>query len=184
MYLWNLRKVWFFLSLVPYFFLFWCWDSIWSGDFSLNIYDFQLKWDVKSELQRVRLNSDDLYEIIDLFQENWDNTKYKDSLLVAEKFSQWLWVNAFAQDNLDNLINQWLWISNIEKTQLLLKKNQKNVNIVLVEYDIVSWLISELPVLYVSQLFMPVDDNIVLLSFITEDKSSRLAMSKVFKNVE
>ena len=103
---------------------------------------------------------------MDLYQEVWDNSEYRDSLLIAEKHAQWLWANAFAVDNLDTLENQWLSLSNIKKTQIRLEKYWEEINAVLVEYEITQWLINEIPVLYVSQLFVPNGETMVLMSFI------------------
>jgi len=161
-----------------------CWDSLtWGHSFSSNIYWFDLEYNGNIELERVKLKADDLNEIIDLYQEIWENIDYRDSLLVAEKYAQWLWPNAFAQDNIDTLKDQWLTISNEKKTQIKLAKDKNKINLVLVEYEITKWLIDGIPLLYVSQLFVPSGENIVLMSFITEDKSSHLSASNMFKNI-
>ena len=76
---------------------------------------------------------DDLDEIIDLYQEVWDNVWYRDSLLVAGKYAQWLWVNAFAQSNLNTLYDYDLTIENIQKTQINIKDKNQNTNAVLLE---------------------------------------------------
>ena len=104
--------------------------------------------------------------------------------LIAEKYAQWLWANAFAQDNLDMLVDQWLTIEGIQKTQVWLHKYWDKVNAVLVEYTITEWLIDELPLLYVSQLFIPKDNDIILMSFVTENKSSHLSAVNMFKNIK
>ena len=167
------------------FLLSWCWNS-WSKTvgFSENIYWYDLDYNWNIQLERVGLKTDDLEEIVDLFQEVWDDVWYRDSLLIAERYAQWLWVNAFAQDNLDTLQSQWLTLSNIQKTQIWLEKNWKNNNGVLIEYEITNWLIENIPVLYVSQLFVPKGDDIILMSYITEDKSSSLSASQMFKNIK
>lgn len=173
--------MWFFVS----FLLSWC-GSSWSGssNFSENIFWYDLDYNGNVKLERVWLNSDDLDEIVDLFQEVWDNVWYRDSLLIAEKYAQWLWANAFAQDNLDSLQEQWLALSGIQKTQIWLKDSWKKIIGVLVEYEITQWLVSEIPLLYVSQLFIPRGDNMVLMSFITEDQSSHLSALDMFKNIK
>ncbi len=167
------------------FSLSWCWSSwTWSSDSSVNVYWFRLEHDKNINLEKVSLRTDDLDEIIDLYQEVWDNSEYRDSLLIAEKFAQWLWANAFAQDNLDMLQEQWLTLSNIQKTQISLNRYGEKINAVLVEYTITEWLISDLPMLYVSQLFIPKDNDIILMSFITEEKSSHLSALDMFKNIK
>lgn len=184
----NLRRKLSFLSWFLFLFLAcvllsWCWwDDNWSGGFSLNVYWFYLNYGWGNGLERVALKTDDLDDIIDLYQEPWDNSDFKDSLLIAEKYSE-LWVNAFSQSNLDNLKEQWLTLSNIKRTQIWLKKYWKDINAVLVEYDIDEWFINEIPVLFVSQLFIPNGNNIVLMSFVTENKSSRSGASNMFKNI-
>jgi hypothetical protein len=165
------------------FLLIWCWSS-WGDSFSINEYGFELNYDWKVKLEKIQLKADDMEEIIDLFQEVGEDLVYRDSLLIAEKYSQWLWTNAFTQDNLDALEDQWLTLSNIEKTQIWFEKNWEKINAVLVEYEITKWLINDIPLLYVSQLFVPNEENIVLMSFITEDKSSRLSASRMFKNIK
>jgi len=173
--------MWFLVS----FLLSWCWSSWYkSASFSENIYwyDLDYNWDI--QLERVWLKTDDLDEIVDLFQEVWDDVWYRDSLLIAERYAQWLWVNAFAQDNLDTLQSQWLVLSDIQKTQIWFGKNWKNSNSVLIEYEITNWLIDDIPVLYISQLFVPKGDDIILMSYITEDKSSCLSASQMFKNIK
>lgn len=162
----------------------WCWGSwTWDNDFSITKYWFNLNYNWTVDLEKVQLKTDDLDEIIDLYQEAWDDLKYRDSLLIAEKFAQWLWANALAQDNLNTLEKQWLKISNIKKTQIWLKKYWESINTVLIEYEITEWLINDIPLLYVSQLFIPNDKNIILMSFITEDKYSRSSASNMFKNI-
>ena len=167
------------------FFLAWCWNSwVWNNNFHINAYWFKLEYSWESELERVNLKTDDLDEIVDLYQEIWDNSEYKDSLLIAEKFAQWLWANAFAQDNLEALEDQWLTLSNIKKTQIWLEKYWKNINAVLVEYEITQWLTNDVPLLYVSQLFVPNNNSIILMSFISESKSSSVSASNMFKNIK
>ena len=113
----------------------------------------------------------------------WDNVWYRDSLLVAGKYAQWLWVNAFAQDNLDTLESQWLTISDIKKTQIKLERKTNNVDAVLVDYKISEWLIDTIPLLYVSQLFIQDGSNIKLVSFVTEDSSSHTSAVKMLKSI-
>ena len=130
------------------------------------------------------LKNDDLDEILDLYQEVWDDVWFKDSLLIAEKYAQWLWANAFAQDNIETLQNQWLILSNIQKTQIWLVEGWKRITGVLVEYEITEWLMSDFPLLYVSQLFIPRKDKMIFMSFITEDKTSHLNALNMFKNIK
>ena len=166
-------------------FLYWCWDSwAWNGNISLDIYWFNFEYAGSVDLEKVPLKTDDLDEIIDLYQEVWNNSEYKDSLLIAEKFAQWLWVNTFAQENLDTLEEQWLTIDDVQKTQILLNKYWEKINTVLVEYKISGWLISDLPLLYVSQLFVPKNKDMIVMSFITEKKSSHTNASNMFKNIK
>ena len=175
------------LGFVVCLFLNWCWNSWdWSSDSSVSIYWFDLEYDKNINLEKVHLMTDDLDEIVDLYQEVWEssNSEYRDSLLIAEKYAQWLWANAFAQDNLDMLVDQWLTIEGIQKTQVWLHKYWDKVNAVLVEYTITEWLIDELPLLYVSQLFIPKDNDIILMSFVTENKSSHLSAVNMFKNIK
>ncbi len=170
---------------IIYFSLAWCWNSEnWNGSFSTSIYWFDLNYNWKTKFERVALKNDDINSIIDLFQEVWDWTEFKDSLLIAEKYSQWLWVNAFLEENLDTLRSQWLIPENIQKKQITLNKYWENLNAVLVEYDIDEWFIEEIPKLYFSQFFMPNDNNIVMMSFITENENSRLSASNMFKNIK
>jgi len=166
------------------FVLCWC-GSDWGGEgkyvTSVAWYSLMYNWNV--DLWKVALKTDDLNEIISLYQEVWDNVWYRDSLLIAEKYSQWLWVNAFAQDNLDTLEKQWLTLSDVKKTQITLKKKSENINAVLVDYKIMEWFIEEVPLLYVSQLFIPDGYNIELVSFITEDSSSHSSAVNMLKNI-
>lgn len=181
----NIKLFWILFVIFACFSLVWCWDSwTWSDGFYINENWFDLYYDWNVELEKVRLKTDDLDEITDLFQEIWDDLDYRDSLLIATKYNQWLWANAFAQDNLDTLVKQWLTLSNINKTQIWFKKAWEDINAVLVEYEITKWLIADIPLLYVSQLFVPKDYDMVLMSYITEDKQSHLNASKMFKNIK
>lgn len=168
------------LLILPCFLLFGCWSS-WSewGLSNINVAGYSLSLDNSLRLERLQLNEEDSYEIVGLYQEI-GNSDYKDSLLVAEKYSQWYWVNAFAQDNLDVLEAQWLTLSNINRIQL---SKGEIKNWVIVEYEIIEWFIREVPILYVSQLFVPNWDNIVMFSFITEERSKRTSATKMFKNI-
>ena len=182
--IWKIRLIlfWSAISLFACLFLAWCWNSS-SETSQITVGWFNLVYKGKIKLEKIPLTTDDLDEIIDLYQEVWEETGFKDSLLIAENYSQWLGINAFAQDNLDILKERWLSLSKVNKFQIPLKDSGKNVNAVLVEYEIISWLLEELPVLYVSQLFVPNDNDVVLMSFITEDKRSRSDASTMFKNL-
>ena len=175
-----LPVIWFLVC----FMLIWCWDS-WNGNnrtiIDLSWYKIQYNWDIT--LWKVALKTDDLDEITELYEEVWDNLWYRDSLLIAQKYDQWFGVNAFAQNNLDVLSEQWLELSDIKKTQIKINKENEDINAVLVEYKIVGWLISSLPSLYISQLFIPDNHNIKLISFITESSSSNSAAVNMLKNV-
>jgi len=183
-YIWKKLKL-----PITLFISFICLTLIWCGSdesyekyenqFTVNVawYDLVYNWNV--ELWKVALMTDDLDEIIDLYQEVWDDVWYRDSLLIAWKSAQWLWVNAFAQDNLDTLESQWLTISDVKKTQIKLE----NVDAVLVDYKVTGWLAEEIPLLYVSQLFVQDGYNIKLVSFVTEDTSSHSSAVKMLKNI-
>ena len=168
------------------FLLIWCWDS-WdkNATSSINVGWFELHYNGGIKFEKVRLKADDLDEIDDLFQEVWsDSSDFKDSLLIARKYNQWMWVNAFAQDNLDTLKDRGLTLSKIEKTQIWIEKHWEKINAVLVEYEITQWLVDEIPLLYVSQLFIPQNKDMILMSFITENHSSQSSASSMFKNVK
>lgn len=171
-------------SLLTFCLLTWCWDDWAWNSLSLNVYWFELEYNGKVKLERVALKKDDMDEIVDLYQEVWNDSEYKDSLLVAEKYAQWLWANAFAQDNLDTLRNQWLTLADIKKTQIWMKVYGEKTNGVLVEYEITEWFIEDVPLLYISQLFVPDEENMILMSFITEDKASHLSASNMFKSIK
>lgn len=180
----NTVLLWFMFCFLFSCLLAWCWNT-WSWDsLSLDVYWFELVYNGKINLEKVALMEDDMDEIVDLYQEVWNDSEYKDSLLIAEKYAQWLWANAFAQDNLDTLENQWLTLWDIEKTQIWVEMYWEKVNAVLVEYEITEWFIKGIPLLYVCQLFVPNDENMILMSFITEDKSSHLSASNMFKNIK
>ena len=146
--------------------------------------DFMLTYNGNVKLEQLNLKADEREEIIALYQEVWENIQYKDSLLVAEKYAQWLWVNAFAQSNLDTLYDYDLTIENVKKTQINIKDKNQNTNAVLVEYDITEWFIGSIPVLYMSQLFIEHDWNVILLSYSTENRQSRDYASNMFKNIK
>lgn len=150
----------------------------------MNVLWFEIEKNIKVDLEKVQLKSDDAEDIIDLFQEVWNDVSFRDSLLIAERYAQWLWTNAFAQDNIDILEEHWLELSNMNKTQIRLQKGDEEMNLVLVEYEITNWLIPEIPVLYISQLFIPYDNDIIMMSFITEDSSSRSSVSSMFKDIK
>lgn len=181
--IWNKKILCATVTIISCFLLLWCGKSS-----SNNIYidewwiDLQYRWNI--QLEKVSLNSDDLDEIIWLYQETGDKAWYFDSLLIAEKYAKWVGVNTFAQENLDWLTNQWLTLSNIKKSQIWIKINDWNVNSVLVEYEITSWFIDKVPLIYLSQLFVPKWENILLYSYITENKSARDSASSMFKNIK
>lgn len=150
----------------------------------MNVSGFELDYVWKVKLSKVALKTDDLDDIIDLYQEEWNDVWYRDSLLIAQRYSQWLWINTFAQENLDVLEENNLTLSNINKKQLLLEREWKNVNAVLVEYEIVEWFVEEIPKLYISQLFIPDWNMVLLMSYITENSASRNSMSNAFKQVK
>lgn len=184
-YIWKKLKL-----SITLFISFVCLALIWCGSgenyenqFTVNVawYDLVYNWNV--ELWKVALMADDSNEIVDLYQEVWDDVWYRDSLLIAWKSAQWLWVNAFAQDNLDTLESQWLTISDIKKTQIKLENNSENIDAVLVDYKVTEWLAEEIPLLYVSQLFVQDGYNIKLISFVTEDTSSHSSAVRMLKNI-
>lgn len=180
------KKIWILNLLFLSFCLVWCGSTssgVWGG-ISLVVSDFSVNYDWKVRLEKVYLNSTDSEDILELYQETWSNVGYVDSLLVAEKYDQWLWVNSFVKQNLDSLEIQWLSLENIDKTQILINKKWKQVNGVLVEYEISKWFISKVPVLYMSQLFIPNNDSIILFSYMSESSSARSYASNMFKNVK
>jgi len=164
--------------------LVWCggWSN--KNELAFNVWDFELEYAWTAKLSKVALKTDDLGEIVDLYQEEWDDISYRDSLLIAQKYSQWLWINTFAQENLDVLEDQWLVLSNINKKQIITEREGEKINVVLVEYEIVEWLIPEIPRLYLSQLFIPDWSNVWLVSFITENLSSRNNVSRLFQRIK
>ena len=184
-YIWkNLKLLTKFFVWFLCFALVWCGSNWDNGDkFVVNVAWYSLIYNWNVELWKVALKTDDLDEIVDLYQEIWDDVWYRDSLLVAEKYDQWLWINTFAQSNLDILEEKWLTIADLRKTQIKLERESEMINAVLVEYKITWWLIEKLPLLYVSQLFIPDDHNVILISFITEDSSSHSSAVKMFKNI-
>ena len=180
------KKIWIFaLGLL-------CLLSMWCGNKSSNVNNeielfvsgFSVKYDGNVKLEKVYLNDSDLSEIIELYQETWSKIDYKDSLLVAEKYDQWLWVNAFVQQNLDSLEVQGLSLDNIKKTQIWINKKWNKIGGVLVEYEITKWFISSVPLLYMSQLFIPGNDSIILFSYMTESSSAHSYASNMLKNVK
>ena len=185
--IWNvsLKSLWILLSFAVCFLLVWCKsDDYSSNEMNIKVGDFSLKYAGNVKLEKIWINADDLSEVIDLYQEVWDNVGYRDSLLIAEKYSQWLWINTFVQDNLEILEIQGLTLANINKKQIWIKKDGENNNAVLLEYEIIEWFVPEIPLLYVSQLFVPNWENIVLMSFLSENKSSRNVVSKMFKDIK
>ena len=179
----NLRQLGIMISLIVCFFLAGCGDSA-STNNIIEAWWYYLEYGNKIKLEKISLSSDDMEEITQLYQEVWEVTSYKDSLLIAEKYARWLWMNAFAQENLDTLETQWLKLDNIKKTQISLIKNRNKLNAVLVEYEIIEWLVPEVPVLYVSELFVPSDTNVLFFSFITESQSVHKAASNMFKSIK
>ena len=175
--------LWVFFCLAS---LYGCWDTKSTKDQTIiNASNYTLTYNWNTKLEKILIQSDDMNEITDLYQESWvKDWDFKDSLLVAKVFAQWRWVNTFAQDNLDTLEIQWLKLDNIQKKQILIKKNGNKINCVLVEYDITEWFVSEVPILYISQLFVPDDGNIILYSFITENKKSRTNASNMLINIK
>ena len=135
-------------------------------------------------LEQVTLRSDEIDEITALYQEVWDDVGYKDSLLIAEKYSQWMWINAFVQSNLDTLYDYNLTLSNVKKTQIIIKYKNQNRKAVLLEYEITDWFIESIPLLYMSQLFIENDWSIILASYSTENSQDRDYASNMFKNIK
>lgn len=179
------RKLWIFVLGLLCFLIVWCGKSSSSSNqIDLSVWDFSVGYEGKVKLEKVYLNNSDLSEILELYQETWNNTDYSDSLLVAEKYDQWLWINAFVQQNLDTLEVQWLSIDNVKKTQIWINKKWKILNSVLVEYEITKWFISTVPRLYMSQLFIPQSDSVVLFSYMTENSSARSYASNMLKNIK
>ncbi len=182
---WRCLKLLFlwFISLLSLS-LVWCGDG-WNNwnKFVLSVawYSLVYNWNVK--LWKVALKTDDLNEIIDLYQEIWDNIWFRDSLLVAEKYDQWLWINAFVQSNLDVLEEQWLLLSDVKKTQVKLETKSGVMNAVLVEYKITEWFIDKVPLLYFAQLFIPDGHSVKLVSFITESSTSHSSALSMLKNI-
>ena len=172
-------------SILACFLLVWCGGSSNNkNELVVNVWGYTLEYVWNVELSQVALKKDDLSEIVDLYQEVWDDIEYRDSLLIAQRYSQWFWINAFVESNLDTLEDHELALSNIKKKQIFLEKEWKEINAVLVEYDITEWFIEEIPTLYFSQLFIPEWTNIWLISFITESSSSRNNMSKSFRQMK
>jgi hypothetical protein len=182
--LWIKVKWLLILCILSCFLLVWCGNNwISKNELVVNVWEFELRYAWNIKLSKVPLKTDDLSEIVDLYQEVWDNVWYRDSLLIAQKYSGWFWINAFAQDNLNTLEDNGLSLSNINKKQVYIQKEWNEINAVLVDYEIVEWFVEEIPTLYISQLFIPDWSFVWLMSFITENSSSRKNMSNVFSKV-
>lgn len=162
----------------------WCWWNWQWETLTININDFVFEYSWNIKLKKIPLKDDDSYEIIDLYEEVWEDLKYKDSLLIAQRYSQWLWINWFVQDNMDILESYNLIIKNVNKTQIQIDKNGEKLDSVLVEYEISEWFVPEIPLLYISQLFILDWDNVLLFSFTSDDQSIRNQISKCFKEVK
>lgn len=181
--IWNKKILCVMITSLSCFLLFWCWKSN-TNNISINEWWIELQYRWNIQLEKINLNDDDLDEIIWLYQETGDSKWYIDSLLIAEKYAKWVWINTFAQENLDTLTNQWLTLSSIKKSQIWIKMNDWKVNSVLVEYEITSGFVENIPLIYLSQLFVPKWENVLLYSYITEDKSARDKASSMFKNIK
>ena len=152
-----------------------------KNQLNIDVWNFVLSYGWNVELTKVYLKNDDLSEIIDLYQEDWDNVWYRDSLLIAERYFKWSWIDEFAVDNLTLLTNNWLTLNNIKKTNIL--TNNSDTDAILMEYQIVWGLVPDLPLLYVAQLFVPDNHTIRLVSYITEDSSMHKNIINIFKNI-
>ena len=51
------------------------------------------------------------------------------------------------------------------------------------DYKITEWFIEEVPLVYISQLFIPNGYNVELISYITEDSSAHDSAVNMLKNV-
>lgn len=162
----------------------WCDTPENNNSLLINVSNLMLRYNGNVKLEQLSLKADDKEEIIALYQEIGDNTKYKDSLLIAERYTQWLWINAFAQSNLDTLYDYNLTIENLQKTQIIINDKSQSRKAVLVEYDITSWFIKSIPVLYMSQLFIENGPSVILISYTSEDSQARAYMSNVLKNIK
>ncbi len=180
----SIKNLVFLFCIIVSFLLVWCQvgNGSW-GEVLISVKWYELKYSWNIGFQNVPLKVDDSEDIIALYQEEWNDLAYRDSLLIAEEYVNWVWANVFIKDNLEILEKQWLVLSNINKKQIWFKKGWENVSAVLLEYEIMEWLIPEIPLLYVSQLFIPGDDNMLMLSYITENSSSRNSVSTVFINI-
>ncbi len=178
------KKICFLVCLCACIITAWCENSINSNSLSISVSDYIFEYNGNTKLEQISLKSDEDKEIIALYQKAWENVWYRDSLLIAEKYAQWLWVNTFAQLNIDTLNDYNLTIENIKKTQINIRnKNQKRSAVVL-EYDIMSWFIENIPPLYMSQIFVEDGSNIILLSYSTENIQARNDASNMFKNIK
>lgn len=178
----NVRLLIIVFSLCICFTLSWCWNNLKSKNQTLvEVSWYNLVYNGNALLEKIGVKSDDPSEIIELYQEVWDNSEFRDSLLIAEKYARWMWVFAFSQDNLQALKDQDLKLENIKKIPVSTKKNK---DMLIVEYEITEWFIPEVPLLYVSQFFIPDDENIILMSFMSEDANSRDSASEMFENIE
>ena len=180
----SIKNLVFLFCIIVSFLLVWC--QVGNGSWgevliSVKWYEFKYSWNIG--FQNVALKVDDSEDIIALYKEEWNDLAYRDSLLIAEEYVNWVWANVFIKDNLEILEKQWLVLSNVNKKQIWFKKGWENVSAVLLEYEITEWLIPEIPLLYVSQLFIPGEDNMLMLSYITENSSSRKSVSNMFKNI-
>lgn len=175
----------FLLTIIWCFLLSWCWNNKnSSSQTTINTAWYYLTYNWNVKLEWLQIKQDDSEDMLAIYQEAWSNPSYRDSLLIAERYSQWLWINSFAQNNLDALIDNWLTLSDVKKTQISIKRNGKKENGVLIEYKITKWLVTNIPTLYASQLFIQNENSVILMSYISDEASASKSASDMFKNIK
>ena len=159
-----------------------CGTSSTTSVLSLGGYSFQYPGSV--QLQESSFSAQDVEDVIAIYEESWDTTTYKDSLIVTEKYNQGKGVIVFSKEAIDTLEVQGLTLEDKREERFVMNCKGEQKSVSLISYCISAGFVSQVPRLYMTQMFVESwEHTLVIFSHSTESKTEQQQIRQTFKTL-
>jgi len=177
-----MRKYFFYL-LLSSLVLVGCGKSAPTSQFSIGNHTFQYQGDI--QLQESSFSAPDVEDIIAIYEESWDTTTYKDSLIVTEKYNQGKGVIVFSKEAIDTLETQGLTLEDKKDERFVITCKGAKKSVSLKSYCVSAGFVSKVPRMYMTQMFVEDGDHTLkIFSHSTESKDEQKRVFQAFKTLK